>query len=684
MAALLTGMNLALCMANRLKVYFEYFMQLPPTLATNNFENALIKTYSQVLQFIATAILMYQKNLAIRTWQALWKTSNLESFGTESDKLGLWVEIEASNYNRILHTQRWGDAKQWKNGFDEALRKLDQIRGLQGALDVLSDKVDLTKLSTAKGATYNSYVEGDFTCCLEGTRVQLLQQVADWSADPNSKYIFWLCGMAGTGKSTISRTVAHHLNKQNLLAASFFFKRGEGDRGNAGRFFPTIAAQLADALPGFSHYVAKALDTDSLLCERNLQEQFEKLLLQPLIDITQRSVQAPHFIIVVDALDECERDSDIRRILSLLGHMSETRSLCLRVFVTSRPELPIKLGFRDIEGHLHHDIILEEVQAATIEHDIRTYFDFQFKQIKQERSLMTYNQLPTDWPGEDIVEALVDLAVPLFIFAVTVCRYISDSEPQERLYKVLQQREYGLLDGLEKTYIPILDQLVIGRNARHQDRIIDEFRRLVGPIILVADPLSARSLSRLLGISLGEVGERLKHLHSALYVPPDPDQRVRLFHLSFRDFLVDPQERDTNRLWIDERQTHGKLADQCLQLLSQPGTLKNDLLNVRKLGIRRTEFSKQRVTDLIAPDVTYACCYWVWHLMESQENIRDDGLVHTFLKLHFLHWLEALSWLGRLSNVVAYISSLRSSVKVSGRIGTDRNSRIYCKLIAVF
>lgn len=52
-------------------------------------------------------------------------------------------------------------------------------------------------------------------------------------------------------------------------------------------------------------------------------------------------------------------------------------------------------------------------------------------------------------------------------------------------------------------------------------------------------------------------------------------------------------------------------------------------------------------------DVTsYACSYWAWHLLESGEEIFDGGYVHEFLKIHFLDWLEALSWLGRLSNTI--------------------------------
>jgi hypothetical protein len=46
--------------------------------------------------------------------------------------------------------------------------------------------------------------------------------------------------MAGTDKSTISRTIAQKFDDKGDLGASFFFKRGEGDRGDAGMFIKTI------------------------------------------------------------------------------------------------------------------------------------------------------------------------------------------------------------------------------------------------------------------------------------------------------------------------------------------------------------------------------------------------------------------------------------------------------------
>jgi len=47
--------------------------------------------------------------------------------------------------------------------------------------------------------------------------------------------------MAGTGKSTIARTVARKLDDKGRLGASFFFSKGHGDLDYAAKLFTTIA-----------------------------------------------------------------------------------------------------------------------------------------------------------------------------------------------------------------------------------------------------------------------------------------------------------------------------------------------------------------------------------------------------------------------------------------------------------
>jgi hypothetical protein len=60
-------------------------------------------------------------------------------------------------------------------------------------------------------------------------------------------------------------------------------------------------------LPG----IRKALDEDSAISQRALKDQFEKLILQPLLEMKQASSQALARVVIIDVLDECEQEQDI-------------------------------------------------------------------------------------------------------------------------------------------------------------------------------------------------------------------------------------------------------------------------------------------------------------------------------------------------------------------------------------
>src|SRR6266480_4766064 len=120
----------------------------------------------------------------------------------------------------------------------------------------------LEKIPSAPGAAFDSFTDELNARCHPDTRVGLLHQIMEWAKDRQGKCIFWLNGMAGTGKSTISRTVAHSFANDGQLGASFFFKRGEGERGNASRFFTTIAAQLVRTVSAIIPYLSKEIDAD--------------------------------------------------------------------------------------------------------------------------------------------------------------------------------------------------------------------------------------------------------------------------------------------------------------------------------------------------------------------------------------------------------------------------------------
>jgi Mrp family chromosome partitioning ATPase len=251
----------------------------------------------------------------------------------------------------------------------------------------LNQKLDLTALPTAKGASYDSYTRERNAQCLPNTRTKLLDDIMTWANNKDSKPMFWLSGMAGTGKSTIARTIAQLFASRGQLGASFFFKKGEGERGNASRFFTTIAVDLMAHEPGMLPVIQEALDKDSKIADKSPKDQFEKLILQPLLRIKQAQPPVLARVVVIDALDECEQETDIRAILQLLAQTKDIQPVPLRVVVTSRPELHIRLGFKEMPNGTYQDLVLHEVSKSTIEHDIRLFLEHELGDIRKSRML---------------------------------------------------------------------------------------------------------------------------------------------------------------------------------------------------------------------------------------------------------------------------------------------------------
>ena len=60
----------------------------------------------------------------------------------------------------------------------------------------------------------------------------------------------------------------------------------------------------------------------------------------------------------------------------------------------------------------------------------------------------------------------------------------------------------------------------------------------------------------------------------------------------------------------------------------------------------------------------YACQYWVRHVQSGISTNDGAQEVYDFLRIHFLHWLEALSLMGKTSETVSLVGVLESIPKV--------------------
>lgn len=651
MTALLSGLNIILFIGHRMLVYYELLVQTSAGQARDNLVAALIRLEVLILGFLAEAIPWSEKGPLARSWAAFWGDTDLSTFETRCSKLASEVEGEASGCDRNLVARM--------------LDKLKILTDLNDSVSMVLSELALSKLPFATGARFDSQKNDEKSEreCLEDTRVDLMLQIDEWAHNPIGESIFWLNGMAGTGKSTISRTVSRRFDENGQLGASFFFMRGPGERGKARLLFTTIAHQLTYSIPEVIESLEKGIRGDFDVSGQSFERQFEKFILQPLETVI---TDGKIVVIVIDALDECEQDQHIPNILRLLARATEVKKVCLRFFLTSRPEAWIRQGFESIPKSQHRDVVLDDF--LNTEHDISNYVRHEVTGIRAKRV-----QNDPSWPGEESIKELVRMAIPLFICAFTICRFLEDKDqPVKNQLEILKTSrlvgQVSQLEQLDIMYTTVFEQLLRGRRGSQGEALKKEFHRLVGTIVMLAEPLSIQALASLLQIDAEITSLRLERLRSVLRIPESNLVPVSVFHLSFAEFLLDPekkQDKEKNWFSVDQEETHEMIAVRCLELMLREGSLREDCCNLKEPGVVRSDVGRQVVDEHLSPEVQYVCQYWVYHIEKSKGYFCNVQAVLVFLQTRLLYWLEALSWMGRISEGVTMIITLQSLFNVS-------------------
>jgi hypothetical protein len=251
------------------------------------------------------------------------------------------------------------------------------------------------------------------------------------------------------------------------------------------------------------------------------------------------------------------------------------------------------------------------------------------------------------------------MAVPLFIFAATICRFIGEKKwpPEKRLKLILREQAASSGSQMDRTYLPVLYQLLSDANGGEIEQLKQEFQDIIGVIVLLATPLSVNGLAHLINLPTDDVNNRLEGFHSVLSVPENINSPVRIFHLSFRDYLLNTE----SPFHVDEKETHEKIASHCLRVMGSQ--LRHNICGLASYGTQLIDIDNQVINRHLSAELEYSCRYWVYHLRQSKGCI-SESKIFSFLKQHFLHWLEALSLIGIISEAVGIIDTLESSIWV--------------------
>jgi len=471
---------------------------------------------------------------------------------------------------------------------------------------------------------------------MKGTRRDVLSQLERWLNDDQDKRVFWLNGLAGTGKSTIAQTFAEISFADGKFGASFFCSRDFDDRSNLRSIFPTLAFQLAHRYPRFRQELLPVLTASPDVGRETLCSQMEKLIVGPF------QAAQTQTLVIIDALDECRDEEPASVLLSVLSRYVDKIPF-VKFFITGRPEPRIRSGFRLESLRPHTDVLrLHEVEPSLVDSDIKLFFKARFIEIAKNRSDCNFT---VDWPSPHDIEVLSKKAAGLFIYASTVIKFVSSRYhlPDERLSLIVSLPQdtsnEGKL-GIDLLYTQVLEQAFHDADS-HDHELYSRLKSVVGAVLLIFCPLSINTLSDLLGNcgTPSRISNSLRELHSLLLVPDSVENPVRVFHKSFPDFLTDPGRCTDQRFLIDPSTHHKEILLSCLNVMEEG--LKR---NICRLGnddvLSEIEDLPTRKTTYIGGALEYACHFWTNHLAKVPSS--SDGVekvckaIDKFFKTGFL------------------------------------------------
>ena len=518
-------------------------------------------------------------------------------------------------------------------------RRLEKsLPSLPCAHGSVAESLILNGCRRAHGAGYQ---HGNRDGCLRGTRESVLTEIELWAEDFETSPVFWLNGLAGTGKSTIAQTIAERIFSEGRLGASFFCSRGVEDRSNLQLIFPTLAFQLAQKYSAFRVSLIPLLRSNPDVVHESLQDQMQKFLIEPL-----RSADVST-VIVIDALDECRDEDPESAILLVLGELV-SKIPRVKFFITSRPETHIKVGFRGpLLKESTNVFALHEVEPRIVDNDIRHFFNHELSALAQRRSGIE------DWPTDEQLDSLCRRAAGFFVYAVATINFLKHKfkHPSDRLNVIMGSPECTAHEGkaelkvytsLDSLYASILQE-AFRRNDADDDAMV---RSVLSAVVLVTNPLSPHAIATLMGFDYDAVQSLLESIQSLLMLRDNIDRPIQPFHKSFPDFITDSTRCADTRFHISPDHQTGLIL-RCLGLMGN--TLKKNmcLLPDYVINAEVHDLPRRIEESGIVGALEYSCRSWYSHLPMVTDHIPDvvSALRH-FLEAKFLFWLEVLSVLG--------------------------------------
>ncbi|KAN0086979.1 hypothetical protein V8E54_000667 [Elaphomyces granulatus] len=480
-----------------------------------------------------------------------------------------------------------------------------------------------------------------------------------WREDKQSQ-LLWIKGDAGKGKTMLIIGIIGELLQQVAKSGkssatevlSYFLCQGTDSRLNtATAILRGIIYLLVIEQPFLISHLRKKYDHAG----RKLFEDGSAFYC--LSEVFRQMVQDPKLTaayLVVDALDECEEG--LEQLLDLITWTVSAQSSCIKWIVSSRNRDNIEqwLGFDS------HTRLSLELNADHISHAVDVYIDHKVSQLVSLRNDKALK--------EQVRDQIRQKSDGTFLWVALVF---------EELRGALRGNLSRVLDRIPKGLTPLYDRMI------NQIQQLDDYTQLcllaLSAATLAYQPLYLREIHVVAGLQeeipdledLEDLERIVNMCGSFLTIR---DNYVYFIHQSAKDYLT-TKNASAIIFPAGHERIHYDMFSWSLDALSK--TLRRDIYNLQDPG--------GVMKDIPDPDplasIRYSCMFWVDHLckaddksLDQRKKLSDDGAIFAFLKEHFLHWLESLSLINKLSDGVLSIKKLLH--KVQSRFPTSSHQFI--------
>lgn len=385
-------------------------------------------------------------------------------------------------------------------------------------------------------AIYDSRYKDTQSTCHPRTRDSVLEEIFSWvnqASSDREKWILWLKGAAGSGKTTISRSLVKLCQGNNIPVATYLFCRTDPSRNTITTVVSTIAYQIIQLIPESKFFITRTIESNPLIFDQSFEYQLDMLVIKPLHQICGNASGVPwNLLLLLDGLDECinGRDSQVLLIHAVVKYLA-AQSPQIVILISSREERHLTMAFNATTvDNILLRLSLDNKYAP--DRDIRRYLDDSFDEIKKTHPAR--NHIDRGWPDPSQIDDILSESSGQFIYASIVIKFVESpySHPPDQLKAILESHndQCGPMstpfEELDKFYDHIFSQV--------DENSIGLAIRILAYSIL-KNVSSASQISSYLKISTTAIYTALAELASIVECR---DNQIVLLHASLPKFLL--------------------------------------------------------------------------------------------------------------------------------------------------